>query len=265
MFCPVPVFANSVALVRSLSKKSIGHWLPRNDNRDAPLGNMEKGMKINMGVGYGHLIVFLELDAFAEYRVRLEEIIKYLHDQEPLRTSHTLRRLQDLTDKTIEEHALREMRDSIIPRFFRNPAVVSLYAIFEAAVTEIAPDPKELENIKIRGKRASLLKRAKKYFNDTVKISFCSDTRSYHQLEMLEVLRHAVAHCNGRLDKVKPKDREKIRSWMTPEIGVEEGGNFLISDVFLKDTYRVVKDTIYGLVSQVNGLTNELGCMPKQI
>jgi hypothetical protein len=214
-------------------------------------------MDVNVGVKYGHMIILLELDAFEEYRKRLERVLKYLHDQEPLRTSHMLRRLQDPTDKAIEENAFREMQDNIIPRFFRNPAVVSLYAIFESAVTEIAPDRKKLEDTKIGGKKVSFLRRAKKYFSDAVNVSFCSDTRSYHQLEMLEALRHAFAHCNGRLDRVKPKEREKIRSWLTSEIGItEEGGDLLISDAFLKDTYRVVKDTIRGLITQVNALTN---------
>ena len=213
-------------------------------------------MMVNIGMKYDDLIILLELDAFQKYSLRLEKALKYLSHQERLRSSHILRSLQDSIDKDIEKKALQEMQDSILPRFFRNPTVVSLYAIFETAVIGIAPDPKKLEDIKIGGKKPSLVKRAKKYFNDIVKVSFCSDTRSYHQLEMLETLRHAISHCNGRLDRVKPKRRHEIEEWLESNIGVRaEGGDLFISENFIKETYDVVNMTIQRLIRQVSALS----------
>ena len=218
-------------------------------------------MKINIGIRYGHLIILLELEAFEKYINRLERVMKYLCDQEPLRTSHILRRLQDPIDKDLEENALSEFQVNIIPRFFRNPALVSLYAIWETAVIEIASDlrqlkrePTQLADIK----KGSLLDKSKKYFNEVLKVSLCSDSRSLEQLEMLGVIRNAIAHCNGRLEKVKPKNKKKIEDWISSDIGVSETeGDLLISKTFLKNNYRVVKDTVHSLITQLNALSNE--------
>ena len=85
-----------------------------------------------------------------------------------------------------------------------------------------------------------------------MKVPLCSDRRSYERLEMLEVLRHAIAHCNGRLDKVKGKKRNKIMIWVNAGVGISiEDGNVLISETFLRETYSVVKELLQNMIWQI--------------
>lgn len=215
-------------------------------------------MEVNVGIGFKYLEILLELYAFEKFLNMLEKGLKYLTDQEALKTSSILRKLRDNNDIQIEKYDFTELVNHTMPRFFRNPALVSLWAIYESAIILIASclqqqkkkSPK-LKNYK-KKEKMNFLDRANKYFNQVLKVKLYPDDHEEH-LKKLMVLRHAIAHCNGRLEDVKGKGRNQIKKWVDTEIGIEiYHGDLLISESFLREIHLIVKGSLSDLIKRVN-------------
>ena len=212
-------------------------------------------MEINIGIEFKYVVILLELEAFGKFLDRLEKGLKYLSDQEELRNSSSLRNLYDLNDIQNSNYDLTELVEHILPRFFRNPALISLYAIYESSVNIIADYLRQkldeslprLKNYE-KNKRMNFLHRANKYFHDVLKIPLYSN--GYEEdLERLRVLTNAIAHCNGRLEEVKTMERKTIQKWEKDKIGISiYQGDLLISEGFLRKTYLIVKDSLSDLI-----------------
>ena len=78
-----------------------------------------------------------------------------------------------------------------IPRIFYNPFLVSLYAVYESAVIEIAKLTQERKGVKVSTMGIGY---AKKCCRDTLKFNLTQNSQSS---ERLTELRHAIAHANG--------------------------------------------------------------------
>jgi len=96
-------------------------------------------MKINLD--FRLLDVSLELHALEEYLDTIEKQIENINKSEEL-ILEAAKSEDNLTPDDPEWHEAHQIYyqriDFLIPRFFRGPYLVSLYAVYETAVTEIA-------------------------------------------------------------------------------------------------------------------------------
>ena len=100
----------------------------------------------------------------------------------------------------------------VLPRVLRNPFLVSLFAVYESAVTEIAKliQQKRGLAISIADLKGDLLKRSKKYYEHVLQFQLSLGNENWQRIMLLSDLRNAIAHTNGRLDMVSKRTRERI-------------------------------------------------------
>ena len=150
---------------------------------------------------------------------------------------------------------LYSLIDEALPRYFRSPILVSLWAIFESAIIEIAEEVKNQQKqvIKLKDINGDMLERANKYFNHIIKIPIETQDSSWTYLRMFYTLRNAMAHANGRLDNIKKKeDVTDIKKWSKEKIGIAIiNGNLFFSSEFVRKTHSVVFKVIKNLTDYV--------------
>ena len=139
--------------------------------------------------------------------------------------------------------------DFMLPRVLRNPFLVSLFAVYESAVTEIANliQRKKGVGISIDDLKGDLLRRSKKYYAQVLQFELSLDNDSWQRLMLLSDLRNAIAHTNGRVDMVSKRTRERI---LKSEGVREEVGWLVVEGAFLKETFAFVKIDLEGLVER---------------
>ena len=139
-----------------------------------------------------------------------------------------------------------------MPRFFRYPTLISLWAVYEAAATEISNEIRKNvgHSLTIEDLRGDKLEKIKKYFEQVLKFPLVSDAQSLRYLRMLLILRNALAHGNGREDAIKQSKWEMIQKWNESGIGTEHG--FLTFDAeFVQRMVMVVSASLTDLIERV--------------
>ena len=143
--------------------------------------------------------------------------------------------------------------DELYPRLFRCPFLISLYAVYESAVTEIAGliQKKRGQSLSLNDIRGDFLDRAKKYYKHILNFVLCIDKTHWEQIVILAQLRHMLAHTHGRLEKRKDDARNKIRKWEKQGIGITLNGGFIIVDAaFANKTFTSVEASLRDLIKR---------------
>jgi len=148
--------------------------------------------------------------------------------------------------------------DFLLPRFFYGSFIISLYAVYETSVTEIARllmKSKKCE-IDINEIRGSFLQRAEKYYNNILNFELCSDVNTWKRIKELSTLRHSLAHANGRIDMMKDDVKKGIRELVKKNVGVSTHYNYVIVDVsYAKETLNIVSSSLGCLVDSYKNYT----------
>jgi hypothetical protein len=147
-------------------------------------------------------------------------------------------------------HEYEGLADYRMPRFFRAPFLISLYAVYESAVTEIAKLIQKQKRIEITidEKGTFTLDKAKGYYNKIIGFPLYSDNVAWERIKMLSIIRHAIAHANGRLEMIKPKIRNNLQRWEKENIGISSSDGFIvIEECFLRDTLGLVSASLNDL------------------
>ena len=154
-------------------------------------------------------------------------------------------------DDEAEWDLLRQERDYqvdfVLPRVLRVPFLVTLFTVYEAAVTETAGlvQKKKGIQISIDDLKGGLLDRAKKYYGSVLELELSQDDRHWQRISLLFDLRNSIAHTNGRLDLVNSKRKRKILM----NAGVSEYLGCIVVDAdFLRESFMLVKEELEGLV-----------------
>ena len=139
--------------------------------------------------------------------------------------------------------------DFVLPRALRNPFLVSLFAVYESTVTEVAKimQKKKGVGISIDDLKGDFLKRSRKYYEHVLQFQLSLSNERWQRLMLLSDLRNTIAHTNGRLDIARTKTRERI---LKNEGAKEELGCLVVEGAFLKETFTFVKDDLEGLVDR---------------
>ena len=102
-----------------------------------------------------------------------------------------------------------------LPRILYYPFLVSLYTVYESAVTEIAnliqeKNGKNESLANIKGK--DFLDRANKYYRGAIGYELSQNKQSRERIRVLTEIRHAVAHANGHLELVREGKGSRLKS-----------------------------------------------------
>jgi hypothetical protein len=206
--------------------------------------------------------IFHELYALEDYINSVELQLPQLIEKEKEK-AHQNRPTVDPIEWQQKENELYELIEDVLPRYFRNPIVVTLWAIFESAIIEIAKEIKDQLNIPITldDIKGDFLKRTNKYFNHIIKFPIDVRGSLWQQFRKFYILRNAIAHGNGRLDNIKnPDDRKAILDWEKDNSGVATmGGNIVCSSDFIRQTLS----TIFSFLEEITKGVKEKYPKPK--
>ena len=152
-----------------------------------------------------------------------------------------------------EWDVLRQDRDFqvnfVLPRVFRGSFLITMFTVYETAVTEIASLIQERKGIQISldGGRGSLLNRARKYYKDVLEFPLSKNDRHWQRISLLSDVRNAIAHTNGRIDMLKAKVKRNV-------LGVdgvsERFGYIVFGSDFLQETFSLVREELESLVAR---------------
>ena len=140
--------------------------------------------------------------------------------------------------------------DFIHPRILRGPFLVTLLAVYESAVTEIARRIQKSKGarISLEDIRASdFLSQSKKYYEDVLQFELSTSNKRWQRIRLLSELRNVIAHANGRLETIGVKKAESLLRWQ----GIsKELDCIIVSDVFLRETFGAINDDLEDLVKR---------------
>src|SRR5271169_130595 len=102
-------------------------------------------------------------------------------------------------ETTLYQQEFYDLTENVLPRFFRGTIIVTVWAIFEAGVIDVAKQLKSEQNktLDIDDLKGDFLERAKKYFRHILNLPLNDSSKEWQHIKMLLVLRNAIAHCNG--------------------------------------------------------------------
>lgn len=211
-------------------------------------------MKLN--VDFRLLDVSLEIHALEDHFELIRTQISHLSEVERS-TLDEFRRKEKLTPEDPEWDFARQECDHkvefLLPRFFWGPFLITLYAVYETAVTEIARliQTTQRQQKSMNELRGDFLKKANKYYKNILHFELCNNNKTWERIKMLAELRNAIAHVNGRIDMLKKNSRDKIKTWEKQNIGISSYYNFLLVDEnFSKETFIQVRLSLETLVER---------------
>lgn len=185
----------------------------------------------------------------------MEKQIDHIAASEKLILEAAIRK-QNVTPDDPEWHLEHQNYDHrvefLLPRFFRGPFLVSLYAVYEASVTVIARllqkgQGKAISINDLRGD--DFLDRAKKYYKHILNFELCADNSAWQQTKMLSEVRNAIAHTNGRIEMLRGRAKEKILDWEKKRIGIDTNWGYIVVDrAFVEKTFSKVQSSLEDLV-----------------
>ncbi|MBL7068014.1 MAG: hypothetical protein ISS29_09225 [Candidatus Marinimicrobia bacterium] len=200
---------------------------------------------------------YCELAALGEFLDVINKQLNTVINKEKKRLESRIQKKKKDLDEIELSNIHREYNDRVyelLPRYFRSPFLVTLWAVSESAIIEVGDYIQKQKDIPlnmkdIRGK--NFLDQANKYFKYILEFKLFTK-EAYDRLEMLRILRNVIAHCNGRLDAIKNKeDLKKLKKWNKEKIGITLLINSIIfSELFLKQTYNFVNAAIIDLLDR---------------
>ena len=238
----------------------MGHHQAETD--DKPPDALEVSVRETSSVGESFRVDFrfaesyYELWCLAEYLDVLQRQLCELRKRERTGAYARLAKMQlDHAEFAMEQRQVDEILDRAFPRLIFNPFLVALWGVLESTVTDVAKYLKDtrdsgldITDLRERG----FLARAKKYFEHVLKFPL-ADTKpeQWRRAKMLEVLRNALCHANGRLEAIDCRARHKIECWRKENIGVATDERYVYcSEQFVRSTYEAVKELLNDLLER---------------
>jgi hypothetical protein len=197
-----------------------------------------------------------ELYALEDHLKLIESQLEQSQRKERLRLDTRIR-TQRLSPEDPEWHeAIQhyyERIEFLLPRFFRGPFLVALYAVYESAVTEIAQimQKKSLQGISIKDLRGDFLKRAKKYYKHILNFDLYTEEKAWQRISMLAELRNAFAHVNGRMEMLNENSRTKIKGWENQKTGIATYSGYIVCDAkIVEEIFQNVRESLENLMNR---------------
>jgi hypothetical protein len=200
--------------------------------------------------------VTYELWALREYREVLERQLIAIRSDLEAQLKARLKGEDDEEEQSLAHQEHDELAEHILPRMFRCPLLVSLFAVYESGVTDVAEYVRGQRGATLRlddMRRADFLDRAKLYFEHVLHFPLVRSEGEWHRLRMLATLRNMQAHANGRSRASPPSVVKKLYGW--EQLGVElHFGRLEISETFLRSMLETVDGTLSDLVARAQAI-----------
>jgi hypothetical protein len=191
---------------------------------------------VELNVEFRLLEVRIEVSGLRDALQIMENQIQFLVEQQMAKAAADLKALADqgLAWEDADVHLTIQERDYAIehlyPRLFRGPFLITLWAIYESGVKEVARfvarnKKVELDIDEIRGSNVRSI--ARRYFEAVLGVQFASDQTRAGDLGKLYKLRNAFAHANGRVASLSSDVRKTVES-MIEEGHLDESLGYVI-------------------------------------
>ena len=203
-----------------------------------------------------------ELFALEDHLQLIESQMEHIRKTERLRIEAELRK-DRLSPEDPEWHqaldGYTELIECLLPRFFRGTFLMTLYAVYESGVKEIAKlmqekNPEKISiNEFIQKTRGNFLQCAKKYYEDILNFDLYTKEDVLENVKMLYELRNAYAHANGRLESIKRGPRKTIYNWIKQNKDVRTYRGYIVcGDRVVSDVFINVRDFLEDLINRYN-------------
>lgn len=199
-----------------------------------------------------------ELWSLGKYREVFEEQLRFLKDQERVRLRARFASAElemDDAERQFASEQVDMLVGEVLPRFFRGPYLIALWALFESGIIELADylaQRKQLP-LKLRDIRGhNPIEQWNKYFTYVAGFPLDVSESTWQRLDELRQVRHVLAHANGRLDLAEESARRKLEEWCVENRGLHAYFNLLIVSAEYTQTAQVlVTETLSGLIGRV--------------
>lgn len=213
---------------------------------------------VRINVDFRLLETRIELSGLREALEIMENQIQFLVAQRKVQAEADLKALADQGVEWQDgevQLALQERDyavEHLYPRLFRGPFLVTLWAIYEAGLKEVARFVKRQKGIDLdvdEVKGSDVRRTVKRYFEAVLRVGFPSDQSRAGELGKLYKVRNAFAHANGRLRSLSGDVRKTIDS-MIAEGHLEESLGYIVpTRAYLVAACEVVHVELTALVN----------------
>ena len=206
-------------------------------------------MEYEIIIDFRLLEVSIELSVLEEHLRRIEEQIEQRENTIELELEKVQRIYDDYAEWDIARQELEFEIDFSLPHILRGPFLVTLFSVYESAVSEIAGliQKKQGREIGMEDLRGDFFDRAKIFYKHVLGFKLSTSNERWRRLMVLSSPRNAIVHTNGRIDLINSKTRKKI-------LGLEgvsdEIGFIVVSGDFLRETFKIVKDDLEDLMAR---------------
>ncbi|MCK5075672.1 MAG: hypothetical protein KAR38_04820 [Calditrichia bacterium] len=203
-----------------------------------------------------------EISSRIDYELKTFDLyINYVESS--LETLKTLVNHEEKNEKSMESMlrnlGSRNIENQILPKYFLNSLIITIYAIFEKAIKELAEYYRSKKNIelKLNDIRGSFLDQSLKYFNNVLHVNFCDDKNVFKKLETVALLRNIFAHCNSSFSAIKKsEDKKNVKNLIEKNIGIKQiDDDILISKSYLYDSVDLLKHQINYVLNKITNLS----------
>lgn len=196
-----------------------------------------------------------ELWALSEYLKVIDPQLAHLSEQDRRRLEQSLREEGNEGDEIERDIALREhweRNERVLPRLFRGPFLISLWAAYESAVHQIAEHHRAQKGLSLRFEEVrggNNLSRAQRYYGAVIVEPLDLQDDRVKRLSDLNEIRNVFAHANGQLRWVKQGSRSQLQNIIARYPSLEVESDFLIpSQSYVLNAYEDVAGSIRALV-----------------
>lgn len=202
------------------------------------------------------LDVSMELHALEDLYELIEKQLEHLRHVEQATLSE-YRHKEKLTPEEPEWDISRQECDHkvefLLPRFFWGSFIISLYAVYETSVIEVANLLQKHQNqgISINDLKGEFIPKSKKYYDKLLKFELCGDEKVWQRIKDFANVRHAIAHANGRIEMLTKENKNAITKLLKEKSGISTYHNYLIVDSsFAKESLQNVSLSLKSLVER---------------
>lgn len=196
----------------------------------------------------------LEITTLKEHITLIEEHISSATSEAEKKREDGLKSLTPDSDYEYESAMLNfecdYLIESFLPRVYRSPFIVVLFAVYEASVTEIAElignAQAQSSSLKAKGGNRDFLATAKTHYRDVLGVELSRNDKNLNRLEVLKDVRNVIAHNNGRFEMASEKQRRVLRK----EGLAHDYGWVLVPKSFLAEIHNVVSEELRELVAR---------------
>jgi hypothetical protein len=215
----------------------------------------ESEVNLDLVLDFRFTEIEAELSVILDHAVAVERQLPIIVKNERKRLEEELLEGLDRDEWYGTMQWIDEFAEDVLPRLFRSPILVELWAVFESAITEIAKycQQQEKHSLSVNDLRgANDYERAQKYYEHVLRFSLIEDQGPKEDLDMLLLVRNAIAHCNARIEVIKPARLERMRRWEKEHGGIVVGMYYIsFTADFVQRMTQAVRKVLTDLMEKV--------------